>query len=181
MMKKINFLDTNTWIAITAIIVSSCALVVSIVQTKIMKDQKAASSWPFVQWNLIRGWNNDSTGVFKIVINNKGIGPAIIEKLEYQFNNKSYKAYQLENFIADISKPFIVKELKNYSVSYIQGSVLAPNESINHFESIDSLDAMILAKNIKESDFNIIINYRDVYGNKWEYKANTDPLKLLMK
>ena len=180
-MKKTFKFDSNTWIAIAAIVVSSCALIVSIIQTQIMKDQKAASSWPFVQWVLQRGWNSDSTGIFKLSVYNKGVGPAIIEKVSYKFNEKNYPSYEVSKFIEDMVNLDNGKKFESYNLTTIQGRVLAPNEEITHFEINDSTVAYNLSKKIVENDINIIINYRDVYGNQWQYQRNKNPMDLLKK
>src|SRR6478672_2162589 len=80
-------------LGISATLLSLCALVVSIFQTNLAREQNAiareqqqASVWPHIQ--AVYSQNNDDFGW--TIINN-GVGPAIVKSLTLTYQGKAYK------------------------------------------------------------------------------------------
>jgi hypothetical protein len=69
-------LDTNLVIAVSAVVISLCALVVSYVEVSVMRADQRASVWPY----LDIGVSYDSEG-FTIGATNRGLGPALVESV----------------------------------------------------------------------------------------------------
>ena len=76
-------IKTEAFAAITAIIVSACALGVSFYEASIMRTHQKSAVWPYIQL----GQQYDSKG-FALEANNKGVGPAMIESLKVWVDNK---------------------------------------------------------------------------------------------
>lgn len=156
----------------TAVFISVCALVVSVMQTRIMKQQQEASVWPFVRWSIARGWSNDTTGIFKIIVSNSGVGPAIIEKVVVRYNYKEYKADEIQLAINTMMKDCFNGSLSSSNMEAVEQLVLSAGQSLRYIEIVDPKEACQLAKSFdseerKIQDFDIIITYRDVYHNRW--------------
>lgn len=79
-------LTTDTIIAIAATITSICALIVTLYQTKLTREQQLKSVWPYVMIVL----SIDNTGIGSISVANNGVGPAIIQRIELQYDGKNY-------------------------------------------------------------------------------------------
>jgi hypothetical protein len=64
--------EPDMLIALSAIVVSFCALAVSVIQVQIMREEQRANAWPRVEATV----NTGST--FAMKLTNKGFGPAMI-------------------------------------------------------------------------------------------------------
>ncbi len=74
-----------------ATIVSVCALGVSLMQTHYQHKYLHAAAWPHLQAEAhrVEGKDNDSTkNVMTVNLMNKGVGPAILESVTYQYKGK---------------------------------------------------------------------------------------------
>lgn len=73
----------------SAIVISVCALFTTGYQTFILEQQKHAAVWPRLQ--ILHGWNLDrGNRYYRLSLQNNGIGPALIDKVEIHYNGKSY-------------------------------------------------------------------------------------------
>jgi hypothetical protein len=153
--RKIN---VELLLGLSAVFLSASALIVSIVQTTIFKEQQYASVWPYLQSTL-----SSRSGFYDYVLENKGVGPAIVKRFEYVYQGTSYHktrpvftALFGENTkgvgFTDINKDYVFK----------------PEEAISLL-SLDLPDSVIRQiSNRWESDsINLKITYADVYGNCW--------------
>ena len=153
--KKINI---SLLLGLSAVFLSASALLVSIIQTTILREQQYASVWPYLQTSA-----SFTSGYYSYGIENKGVGPAIIKDFEYTYNGSSYRKTS-EVFLAlfgenvkgvgfsDISKDYVFKSGESISVLSVSLPDSLINKIIYRWES-DSV--------------NLKITYSDVYGNCW--------------
>jgi hypothetical protein len=169
----------KTWnvdkiLSVSAIVVSTCALVVSILQTRIMQTQQEKSVWPHVGWYIKSGWQSDSTGSFSIKVVNKGIGPALIKDVTLVLDGQKYGSDQLRVVIEKIGQ----QAISNVREEQCAQTVLLPNDTLTYFEVANEKQAYdiakIFAKNYEgKTRLDIIIQYSDVYGNEFVSSGNT--------
>ena len=146
-----------------AIFISCLALVVSIMQTRIMQKQSQAAVWP-------RLTNSNSYGAdyFKIYIENEGVGPAIVKSITYRYADTSFHLISdLAYYIAKLESEEIQKSVKtNYTLSNIEpNSVVAVGEKVDVFVANDSLATHLGKKYLLKSD--IIVDYCSIYDVCW--------------
>lgn len=111
-------------VAISAVIISLCALGVSIFQTRIMKQQQAHSVWPHLQV-----YNSNLNGL-ELTLENKGVGPALVNEVEYSFDGKTtHKINELIEMIFAADGTVSPDSTINFRYSHIENLVLAPNDS----------------------------------------------------
>ena len=97
-MKKPIF-NAEKFLSISALVVGACALTVSIIQTRIFHEQQEMSVLPYLQYDIWTGLyinRNDSVGAFSIHVENSGVGPAIIERIDLNYAGKTYKGTAIE-------------------------------------------------------------------------------------
>lgn len=146
-------------LGISATFLSLAALVVSIVQTRIAREQQHASVWPYLQI-LASNFDNE----LHYGLENKGVGPAIIRDFEIAYLGKTYKnVRQLFYSVVGQKTP----GGKGFG-AISKGSV---------FKSGDDMDILFVTKNdtivnqvsamLDDPSFHIRIRYADVYGNCW--------------
>lgn len=155
-------LNIELLLGLSATFLSLAALIVSIFQTKIAREQQHASVWPYLETGV-----SVAKGKIDYFVVNKGIGPAIVKEVEWKLGDSTYEKTQ----------QFVSTEF-----GYLKGlgrGELAPNSvfSPDGFVSLlsvydnDSLKAVV-AEKLESESFNLRIIYSDVYGNCWEYSQN---------
>lgn len=150
--------DSNMTVGAAAILISACALYVSIVQTNLMQQQSNAAVWPHLEIATYLV-NNE----FSLIVKNKGVGPAVIQKIQLNYHGKPYEA----NSIINLAREIIGKQdtIFTYYSDALDQRVIAPQETVEFLVLRDSLDA---AKFIQEAqNIKLSIAYASVYGQLW--------------
>jgi hypothetical protein len=144
--------------SVLSLLVSLFTLIFFVVQTNIMQSQQQASVWPYLEVKV---------GIFEnkfyIDIQNKGVGPAIVEYASFEHHGKKY-----DNFV-EVAKDIVRDSTLNYSniiTSSIQKSVISASEKVRIFQSSELKHSTKLINNT--SEIKIAIRYRSIYGKKWE-------------
>ncbi len=150
--------NPDVLLGLSAVFISVCALVVSVVQTKIAREQQQATVWPYLQV-LMSQFDQE----FHVGIENKGVGPAIIRQFELLDHDRRFtttQAFYLERFGPTRGgKGFATLD---------SGSVLKPGENIDLLAVFnnDSVARAVYGY-VGKRDFGLRVTYSDVYGNCW--------------
>ena len=151
-------LNTDRILSICAILIGLMTLVVYFIQTRLLIEQQHAGVWPCIEitaTNTYEGTNDKES--FKVNITNKGIGPAIIKKVELTFRGKVYHEY------SDIF--FMVNHNYNFGRSSLEGRVMAANETVNPLQIPLSTEGHKFSQIFYNADsLQCKIYYQSVYG-----------------
>jgi hypothetical protein len=177
---KKSFLNQNA-ISIMAAIVSACALAVSFYQTSIMREQQYASVRPIVTMgNSMMTNDEDSTGYSKIMIWNRGIGPALIKYVDMEYKGQHYSEFEFQKIVNRmLNRPDSLAI--SCMTSNATAAAVSANEEITMFEINDKKlcfqfnQAYFQAK--KNNEFNATVYYTDVYDRY--FKISMDGQKVL--
>lgn len=164
---RVNFTDPQMIIAFSVALISLCALAVSIFQAKVMREQQhlmmeqtKAAVWPHLE--ILIGSSPAPKGLLhNISINNKGVGPAIIERVSIELEGKPQKSWKkIFEFVTQEKRPF------KHGFAKVNDRVLTPNEEV--LALVASNDS-VLSKKLYEfgSKIKIRICYRSVFGDYW--------------
>jgi hypothetical protein len=160
-MKNSRF-SSESIVAAMATFVGICALIVSIMQTHYQRKYLFSSAWPHLQVAPFREEQKDSTkNVTTIKLMNKGIGPAIIESVSYQYKGTEYE--QLPKLIEAIVGKKFAGSYKTLSVD----EVIAQNEEIIHVSLIGARESRVFIEQMDNIKMKII--YKSVHDEHWEY------------
>jgi hypothetical protein len=154
-LEKIN---TDRILSVSAILIGLMTLIVYFIQTRLIIEQQHAGVWPCIE---LSGTNfGDSSGVkeeFKVNITNKGIGPALIKKVEIKYRGKVYREF------SDLYE--FATESNNYSRSSLEGRTMASNETVNPIQISLSKEGHKFAQLFYNHDsIQTKIYYQSVYG-----------------
>lgn len=152
-------IKTEYIVALSAIFVSIATLAVYMYQARIMQNQLHTSVWPYVQWSY-----SNVGKEFYLVVENKGIGPALIRKTKMTLDGAEMGSNR------DLFKTLMGNAGFDFINSTVNGSVISPGERIELFHIYDSLYAKKLDSLIIQNDlhkFNYTICYCSVYGDCW--------------
>lgn len=158
MNRKISRWDPNMTVAAAAILISACALYVSIVQTNLMRKQSNAAVWPYLE--IATYFINNE---FSLIVRNKGVGPAVVQKIQLNYHGKPYKANSIINLAREITGK--QDSIFTYYSDALDQRVLAPQETVEFLVLQDSLDAAKFIEEVKH--IKLSVAYASVYGQLW--------------
>jgi hypothetical protein len=166
-MEQKGFFKENA-ISIMAAIVSLCALFVSFYQTNIMREQQYASVRPLVLVGNSMDTNvEDSTGRSEIFIWNKGIGPAIIKYVDFEYKGKHYSEFQLQDILHEITQLGDSSTYIPTRTSSATASAIAAGSELQMFKIHDKKHCFIFNNAyfaaLQKDELNITVYFTDVY------------------
>lgn len=180
-MKKIN---TDRILGISAMVISILTLAIFIYQTNIMRVQSKLSVKPRLDFTTNFG-GNDSIISYQEVIENKGLGPAIVDSIYFVYKNKRYPLDTEKLLNAELPKVLEYGYLSQHA-TLARGMTLSPNEERPIFtylipaKRLDSLYAYLGIANEDENPFPIEVTYTSIYEDEM-WKMNNDDLNQPIK
>jgi hypothetical protein len=170
-MEKKTFLNEHA-ISIMAAIVSICALLVSFYQTNIMREQQYASVKPLIIVGNSMDTNpSDSTGRSELIIWNKGIGPAMIKYVNFEYNGENFSEFNIQRLAnkmlhrADSIPIYITVSTATFS----------PISASEHITMINIADKKIcyrfnmeFFKAMNNKQLNITVYFTDIYDRLYK-------------
>lgn len=159
--KRIN---VELHLSLSAIFLSLAALIVSVVQTKIARDQQHASVWPRLMTSSSVLELN-----FYFIIGNQGVGLAIIKSVDTFYKGHKYVTLS----------ELLFQQTGHLTGGYLYGdleseTVLKAGDENELFKLTrnDEPLAFKLAEVVRDSSFHFRVRYADVYGNCWLLDRN---------
>lgn len=141
-----------------AIFTSFCALGVSIYQSVILRNQQYAAVWPYVE-----PYVEYSNQTFKLMIQNKGTGPAVIKDLKLTLDGKQVSDSQ--QFFKDLLR---VERFSFMSVSSPKNSVLAVGEKVVWLNA-EVGDSLVIENPDFPQRAKLEICFCSIFGDCWRY------------
>lgn len=148
-------------VGLAAVLLSCGALVVSVFQARILREQQGATVWPHLALGTDR--LDDS---FTVTVSNAGVGPAIVREIEYAVRGRRYRsAWALAQ--GEIGGDTLYTTPK-YFQTVVPGSVLRPGDGVETLSLprnpalADRFDRLTA-----DSSFHARVLYSDVYGMCW--------------
>lgn len=179
--KKIN---TDRILGISAMVISILTLAIFIYQTDIMRVQSKLSVKPRLDFTLNQG-GNDSIVQFEEVLQNKGLGPAIIDSIYFNYKGRHYEL-EPEKFLKEVApKVFDFGYLPQHA-SLGKGSTLREGEEQVIYtyrlpaKYVESLLEYLGTSLDGDSPFPIEVVYTSIYEDeKWIVNSDeSEPLKI---
>jgi len=149
----IKIFKTQSIVPFSAFLVSMCAIVISVVEVRVMDDQKQASVWPRVF--TARSTTSDS---FQVVIKNAGVGPAQIKYVEVLVDGKIQKLW------SDVYKNIASDNEKGFRQGVLTNNVITPGETIFPM-TVNGEEAISFSRDIKR--LRIKLCYCSIYEQCW--------------
>lgn len=142
-------------VAATAFVVSISSLFIYIYQSKIMAEQQQVAAWPYVEW-----YTSNLDG-YKLTVQNKGIGPAIVRKVSMKIDGKEVagNGALIEAVTGTRNIRWINSELMN--------RVLSANETTTILSLPEPEQARNFQSRLAGGKFELAITYCSIYGRCW--------------
>lgn len=167
MSTKYSRWDSNRIVAASAVLISVCALFVSIVQTNLQRKQSYAAAWPYLEISTDMLDNQ-----FLFLVRNKGAGPAIIKKVRLTYQGKTYDSMvTLAKEITGTQDTFLA-----YYYDRLDKRVVAAGETIQYLLLPNPANAIQF--NNAMPDIHLSVAYASVYDQLWIAFENADVLEI---
>lgn len=161
MKRKFPKINTNLFIAVAAIIISMCALVVSIYEVRIMRAEQKVAVYPYLSIGTF--YNGNGFGMF---VKNSGTGLARINSYQVHVGDTYFQNW-LE--VVDHYAP------EGHGIDYdimssnlLHEEIITPNERVNIFEVQWTDETREISE--KVDDLEIKICYSSLLDDYWEVK-----------
>ncbi len=170
--KRSKFTEPQNIIAVGVTIISLCALIVSLMQTQIMKEEREimrsysrASVWPRLDLGLSKSHHLDnSIKSLRYILSNNGVGPAIITDVKVEYKGQP---------ATDWWDLFEIQAIPD-SVNTFIGNIDFNDIVVSSGESLVVLNLdqnQPLAREFfkRINDIDITIHYESIYEEQWKW------------
>lgn len=120
--------DLNNIATIGAVILSIIAISISVLEVSTMRTQQRAAVWPYLQINTTY-----SADGFKVLLENKGVGPALIQDMSILIDGKPLPTSNFDNIVEELVGREDAFSYDVYQVFNPNKSVVSPQEKIRLF------------------------------------------------
>jgi hypothetical protein len=153
-------LDTNFVIALSAVVISLCALVVSFVEVSVMRSDQRASVWPYLDVGI--SYSSDG---FRVTAVNRGLGPALIESVRIDVDGDPVRDWN--EVIERLVGPESGIDYSVYTTNTINGEVIPAERELVVFGIPGGWTPIKrqLADGLVRLDWSVC--YCSVYGDCW--------------
>ena len=173
-MKKLQ-ISTDRLLALSAIMISLLTLIIFIYQTSLIREQSRLSVTPRFSFNAVQNVK-DTILIYKIELENKGLGPGIIEEIKIVHDNKKYDLDFTEFF--DQVYPDMEKYGRIISEMTLgTGDTVMPGEEIRligfriPMSKVEGL-TQYLGNEGEDFPFTVEVIYSSIYKEKWKTHLN---------
>lgn len=157
-MKK-SFWNADKILSITAIVLSLGTFIVFIYQTALIREHQYASVLPYLSMGNAGG----GTANYTLVLQNNGIGPAIIHSVKTRKDKLEYFEDPY-NFLLRVPE---ADSIDFYYSNLMPGMLIQAGNQVELLGVNNSLDDSDKLRRIVES-LDIYIEYESIYGQRWE-------------
>jgi hypothetical protein len=151
-------------VALIAIVLSLCALLVSVLEVSAIRSEQRVGVWPYL--DISSSYNEEG---FRIVATNKGIGPARVRASSMVLDEQPQE--DLDTMIKTILGPERAFSYDVYKSSNPAGGVMSPDES-NTLFAVPWTDATRDLVEALTGRFSIELCYCSVYDDCWLARLN---------
>ena len=138
-------------------------------ENRLIQMQQSASVLPY-----LTQWSSNSGDRLKIAIENKGVGPAFIEKVDIVYDS-IHKFDNTDDLFRHIFRSTTALDSVSYATStFKKGSVLTANEIVDLIKVSDRNAIKTFTSILATTRFEFSIEYSDVYGSKWIISTEND-------
>ena len=150
----------NNFATVVAVILSTVAIVVSLLEVSAMRDHQRASVWPYL--SVKQSYFNNR---FSLTIENKGVGPALLETVDWRFDGEPIT--DLDQLILDTVGEELTFSYDTYRTSDPSNDVLARGEVATAFDVPIRDDTLAFLRGVNDR-VTLSACYCSIHGDCWE-------------
>lgn len=176
---KFKKIKTDRILGVSAMIISILTLIIFIYQTNIMREQSKLSVKPRLDFTTNFD-QKDSTIIIQEVIENKGLGPAIIDSIYFKFKNNTYPV-DIETFLKNHLPKLLEIGYLSQHATLGNGTTISQDEEREIFtyhismDQVEKLYSYLGMRNQDDNPFPIEVIYTSIYEDE-KWMMNNDDL-----
>lgn len=164
------FWENQKLLSITAVLISIGTLLVFLYQTNLVRKQQYMSVLPYLEFQNHAVLSDH----YKLVLKNKGIGPALITSRNILIRGKELDmdigTYLTNNMVVEDSADFVISNIrKGNLISEKEGIDLIVLQSSTSRPGLEKLHGLIYNDSLE-----FVVEYESVYGERWQVSSK-DP------
>jgi len=170
-------LNTDRILGISAMLISILTLAIFVYQTNIMRVQSKLSVKPRLDFTTNQG-GGDSLIVFQEILENKGLGPAIIDSIYIDYQEKKF-SMDAATFFEDQFPKLLDYGYLSQHATLGRGTTLTSNEERSLFvyklpiANVDSVYSYLGITDIDDIPFHFEVIFTSIYEDeKWLVSNN---------
>lgn len=160
------FLRLTFWqtiLSVAGVFTGAVALYAALNESQAVRQQTAASVWPYVQYT-INDYSNEDTAEFALTMNNVGVGPARMQAMLLTLDGKAIPDWQ------SMTETVLGRETRvgiDYGKLSVSHRVLAPGELITVFQTDNTELALKLQEVVYSGTAAISYCYCSIFDDCW--------------
>ncbi len=173
------FLRLTFWqtiLSVAGVFTGAVALYAALTESQAVREQTAASVWPYVQY-MINDTDTGDSASFALSLENVGVGPARMQGVLVTLNGEAVRDWQ------SLTSALIGRSAElgaEYGKSSINRRVLAPGDSVVAFQTQYTELALKFQEAIYQGALGLTYCYCSIFDECWSTssgsKAGDDPL-----
>jgi hypothetical protein len=156
----------QTLLSLVGVFVGAVALYAALSESRAVRQQTAASVWPYLQLNLSDHESPDAAH-FELLFSNVGVGPARMQGMLLEVDGAPVKSWSslVDGFVE--TKGEEVSTTPDYGRSFITNRVIAPGESVSVFNTHDRALVRALRRGVYSARAAISYCYCSIFDDCW--------------
>ena len=174
------FLRLTFWqtvLSVAGVFTGAVALYAALSESQAVRQQTAASVWPYVEF-MINDTAAEDSASFELSLHNVGVGPARMRGMRVTLNNQVVRDWQ------SLTTSLMTEGTQlgvDYGKSSVSRRVLAPGESIVAFQSQHTELALKLQDAIYSGALNVSYCYCSIFDECWNLPSRADTARDLVE
>lgn len=166
----------SEWVvAASSVLISCCALFVSIYQAQLLRRQTEAQIWPYLNYFTFNATPEDSTLAWGFRVLNTGTGPAMVKEVRHYWKGEAIP--DVDTLYA-MAVSLLHKKYPNAWIN-VQYNTMRPGRVIQSGEQLDFITLTGLyseewyqISNEMQKNYRVVYQYGDLLGNEWRFDSN---------
>ena len=150
----------QTALSVVGVIVAVIALYAALTESAAVRQQTAASVWPYVQFSTT-DYDTGSSAQFMLTLDNAGVGPAKLNSMRITIDKEAVQSWQ--QVVTSLGGSLDAEVRRNY----VSNRVLSPGESIEVIGTDDAHLARIFSAAISQSRATVEYCYCSIFDECW--------------
>ena len=165
------FLRLTFWqtiLSVAGVFTGAVALYAALTESQAVRQQTAASVWPYVQF-MINDTNNGDSASFALSLDNVGVGPARMRGMQLTYNDRAVRDWEelTEALLEQNAELGVV-----YGKSSVSRRVLGPGESIEAFQTHHTELAMKMQEAVYSGAMTLSYCYCSIFDECWSTSSS---------
>ena len=179
-------INADRLVGVSAIIISLCTLAIFVYQTDIIREQSRLSVKPRISFTSSQS-QKDTLIQFRQIMQNKGLGPAIIDSMALIFKGEYYEL-DIDAFLPENFPEYTRYGRLTQSTSYVKGTTLRPGEPSTFYtfqafpSTLAELGAYMEIPEDQDTPFDFMVIYTSIYEEEyWQLNTMEGPEPVLLE